>query len=131
MRPLHRTVLWLSAASVLVTLPHSFEDFDYAIYERFGVGLLPAAFGLAVAYAAQLVAAVFAWQGRRAAILVNAALALVWLAGAVLDHLPDVVAAEPYRAGFVSKALELGVMVVAAAWLGASLLALREGRRWG
>lgn len=125
---MNRAAVWLSAASVLFTLTHSFEDFHHAIYARFGLDLLPAAFLLSVAYAAQLLLAVGAWHGSRVALLGNAALAGTWLVGAAVDHLPEVLASEPYRAGLISKGLEVGIMVMAAAWLATALLAWRDRR---
>ena len=45
----------------------------------------------------------------------------------MLDHLGEVIGTPTgaYRAGLVSKLLEVGMMLVAAAWAGAAILALR------
>lgn len=121
-----RLVILLSVLSVPVTLTHALEDFAYGIHARFGLPLLPAASVVALVYTVQSVATVRAVLGSRTALAVNAALALGWLVAAAVDHLPEILFVEPYRAGFASKALEVGVMGVAVAWLAASLLALRD-----
>ncbi len=89
-RPLPTAVRWLlalSMASVLVTLPHSIEDFHYGIAARFHLGLLPAAFGLALGYAAQMVGLALASHRRRSGYLISLVVGVIWFLGAVGDHL--------------------------------------------
>ena len=124
-----RALLTASVASVPLTLTHSVEDFDAGVHGDFGLALLPAAFLLSLGYAAQLLGAILSARGHRLGHLLNLVVALVWLVGAVADHLDDVLFAEDYRRGVASKALEVGVMAVAAVWAGVSLLALRSQQR--
>ena len=129
--PLGRGTLMLlvaSVASVPLTLTHSVEDFEAGVHRDFGLPLLPAAFLLSLGYAAQLLAAVLSARGHRPGHLLNLAVALVWLVGAVADHLDDVLLAGDYRRGAVSKALEVGVMLVALLWAGLAANALRPQR---
>lgn len=127
-----RLVRWVVAASALhvaASLTHAIEDFEHGIHERFGLDLLAAAFLLALVYAAQLLAAVGLLLGSRLALGTNAILAAVWLAGALVDHLPAVLGAEPWRTGFASEALAVGVMASSALWLVVSVAALALSRR--
>ncbi len=128
-RPFPPAVRWLfalSVASVLVTLPHSIEDFHYGIAARFHLGLLPAAFGLAIGYAAQMVGLALASHRQRSGYLISLAVGLIWFLGAVGDHLRDVLTTWPYRAGLISKTLEVLIMLLAAALVIAAARAL-----WG
>jgi len=128
-RPLPTAVRWLlalSMASVLVTLPHSIEDFHYGIAARFHLGLLPAAFVLAIGYAAQMVGLALASHRRRSGYLISLVVGLIWFLGAVGDHLRDVLTTWPYRAGLISKTLEVLIMLLAAALVIAAARAL-----WG
>ena len=128
-RPLPSAVRWLlvlSVASVLVTLPHSIEDFHYGIAARFHLGLLPAAFGLALGYAAQMVGLALASHRRRLGYLISLVVGVIWFLGAVGDHLRDVLMTWPYRAGLISKTLEVLIMLLAAALVIAATRAL-----WG
>ncbi|MCL4486970.1 MAG: hypothetical protein M1570_02415 [Chloroflexi bacterium] len=115
-----RWVILLSALSVVFTFTHSVEDFQYNIAGRFGLSLLLAAFLLSIAYAIQVWGTALAARGVRFGHWVNLALALLWFFGAIVDHLGEILSANPYRAGLVSKSLEIGVIVVSALWAYAS-----------
>jgi hypothetical protein len=123
-----RYLIGLSILSMPFTLTHSFEDFSVGIEQsRFGLPLLPAAFLLSVGYAAQLAAAALSARNEPIGHWLNLVLALVWLMAAGADHLGEVlfIATDAYRAGVISKALEIGIMLTAAAWAVASLTAIR------
>jgi hypothetical protein len=124
-------VLVLSALSVPFTLTHAVEDFSAGIPARFGLQLLPAAFVLSLAYAGQVVAAALTARGNTRGDVLNMLLGLVWLVAAAADHLPEVifVSTDAYRAGLVSKTLEIGIMLVTAGWTLASFNLLRADRR--
>ena len=121
-------LLAVSLASVPVTLTHSIEDVEAGVHQAFGLSLLVAAFLLSLAYALQVAAAVLLARTHRLGYLLNLALALVWLVGAAADHLDDVLFAEVYRRGLVSKALEVAIMVITLLWAILSLNALRRQR---
>ena len=120
-------VLLLSVASVPVTLTHAVEDFSHGIPARFGLALLPAALLLSLGYATQVGAAALSARDDARGHALNLLIALVWLVAAVADHLGEVlpVPTTEYRAGVISKALEVGIVLIAAAWAAASFSALR------
>ncbi len=111
-----RWVVFLSALSI--------EDFQYNIAARFGLPVLLAAFLLSIAYAVQVYGSALAANERPLGFVINLALALIWFWGAVLDHLGEILFANPYRSGLVSKGLEVGIILVSAAWAVASAAAL-------
>ena len=122
----------LSVLSVPFTLTHAVEDFSAGIpVARFGLALLPAAFVLSLSYTAQVAAAALSARGDVRGDALNLLLALVWLVGAVADHLGEIVfvPTSAYRAGLVSKALEVGIIVIAAGWTLASFSVLRTQQR--
>lgn len=118
----------VSVASLLVTLPHSFEDFVAGVPGDFGFTVLTAGTLLAVAYATQVVGILLVSHGVRLGYWLHLLIGLGWFFGSVLDHLDDVLLADPYRAGLPSKALEVGIMVVSAAIVALTVLALRGGQ---
>jgi hypothetical protein len=127
-RPIVRWLLIISVLSVPFTLTHSIEDFSVGIHQRFGLALLPAAFLLSLVYAAQVAAAALSARDQPLGHGLNFVVALVWLFGSVLDHLGEVLF-EPnvtYRAGFISKLLEVGIMLSSAVWGTLALRTLRE-----
>lgn len=130
MPPTIRWLLVVSVLSVPLTLTHSIEDFAVGIYQRFGLPLLLAACLLSLGYAAQLVAGIASARERRWGHGLNLMVALIWFVGAVADHLGEVITTptSQYRAGLLSKALEVGSMLVAFAWVALSLHALRFPR---
>jgi hypothetical protein len=127
-------VLVLSALSVLFTLTHAIEDFSESIpAARFGLPLLPAAFLLSLGYTGQIAPAALSARGDARGDALNLLLGFVWLVAATADHLGDVLffPTGAYRAGLVSKGLEVGITLVAAGWTFASFSVLRAGRRKG
>ena len=127
-------VLVLSALSVPFTLTHAIEDFSEGIpAARFGLPLLPAAFLLSLGYAGQVAAAALSARGDARGDVLNLLLGFVWLVAATTDHLGEVlfVPTAAYRAGMVSKGLEVGIILVAAGWTLTSFSVLRAGRTKG
>jgi hypothetical protein len=125
------SMLVLSVLSVPFTLTHAVEDFPAGIpAARFGQTLLPAAFLLSIGHTAQLSAAALSAHGDVRGDFLNLLLAVVWWARRPITwakflFLPT--AAD--RAGVVSKALELGGIVIAAGWPLASFRVLRAEYR--
>jgi hypothetical protein len=124
-----RWAVALAALMVPFTVTHAFEDFAYGIPARLGVQPLPAAFLLSLVYTVHLLAAVGTARGFRPAMAIGAVLGFGWSAAAALDHGREILFADPYRAGLVSKALEAGIIVVGAAWGITSVIALRRSAR--
>jgi hypothetical protein len=125
-------MLVLSVLSVPFTLTHAVEDFSEGIpAARFGLALLPAAFLLSMGYTAQVAAAALSAHGDVRGDWLNLLLALVWLVAAAADHLGEIlfVPTGAYRAGLVSKALEAGIIVIAAGWTLASFRVLHARHR--
>lgn len=123
----------VALASLLVTLPHSFEDFVEGVPEEFGVGVLSGGILLAALYALHALGIVLASHGRPAGYVLNLLVGAGWFFGALLDHLLDVLSSEPYRTGFPSKLLEVLVMLFGL-WLivlSGRLLLGRGARRGG
>jgi len=118
----------VSIASLFVTLPHSFEDFVAGVPADFGFTVLTAGVLLAAAYVVQVVGILLASRGLRLGYWLHLLIGLGWFLGSVLDHLDDVLLADPYRGGLLSKALAVGIMVASAAIVALSVLALRGGR---
>lgn len=127
--PTIKGLLTISVLSVPLTFTHSLEDIDAGIHQDFGLGLLSAGFLLSLGYATQLLGAILSARSYRTGHLLNLLIALFWLAGAVGDHLDDVLFAEDYRRGAISKALEVGIMVIAAVWALVALRTLQHAKR--
>ena len=124
-------VIVLSAASVPVTLTHAIEDFSAGVSARFGLALLPAAFLLSLGYAAQVIAAALTARADRRGDVLNLLLAAMWLVAALVDHTGDVllIPTAGYRAGVVSKGLEVGIVIIATLWAAASFALMRSEAR--
>jgi hypothetical protein len=101
---------WVSSVTFLFTIPHSIEDFTNGIAQRFGLSLLTAAVGLGIALAAQVGAtAALDWRPTLARWLLLL-IGLVWVIGAIADHVPDLLTAS-WRSGAPSKALVVGIIL--------------------
>ena len=128
MRARHAASLLAGFVLLGVAAAHSLEDFAYrAPEQRFGVDIAPAAVLGGAGFALQAAALLAASRGWRAGYLANALIGAGWLLAAALDHLGELATAEDYRAGLLSKGLEVGVMAAGLALALTSLLALRTG----
>jgi hypothetical protein len=120
---------WLLGASVLAMLlgvPHVVEDFAFGIHTRFGLPLLALASVVALAYASQVLAAALVARRDRRGYALSLVLALVWLVGALVEHLPELLFVWPYRSGWISKGLEVGLIATTAAWAALAAIGLRR-----
>ncbi len=122
---------WVSSITFLFTIPHSIEDFTNGIAQRFGLTVLTAGVGLGIAFAVQVWAtAALGWRPAMARWLLLA-IGLVWVVGALADHVPDLLKAT-WRTGVPSKALVVGIIVSQALVVvlaGRELLASRTNNR--
>ena len=121
---------WVSSITFLFTIPHSIEDFTYGIAQRFGLAVLTAAVGLGVAFAAQVWAtAALDWRPAQARSLL-VVIGLVWVLGALADHVPDLLNAA-WRTGVPSKTLVVGIILSQALVIvlaGSELRGMSRGR---
>jgi hypothetical protein len=105
-------VIMVSAVSLLVTLPHAFEDFVYGIPERFGLSVMAAGFFMAMGYLVQLIGMLLTLKGRASGLFILLLIGLGWTLGAALDHLSEVVQTGSYRQGTVSKVMVLLIILM-------------------
>ena len=128
-----RTSSWsnrvVAVASLLVgvSVAHVCEDFVYGVPQKFGIDVAPAAVLTGVVYAVHAVLIALAARGQSVGYVGNLAAGVGWFLAAALDHLGEVLFDSPYRAGFVSKALEVGIMLAGLALAGVSFLAWWQG----
>lgn len=107
---------------MLVSLPHAIEDFHYGDLLRLGIALPAGVTILVIAYSLQLSGIALTVRRRRDGPALLAIMGAVWCIGAIAIHGHDLLYAGPdYRHGFVSKLLEVLIIVLGAAcaWLGA------------
>jgi hypothetical protein len=105
-------VLVLSFLLLWVSLAHSLEDFVYGIPARFGLSVASAAIILGAGYVIQVIGIVLASKATRSGYLLTFATGAVWAIAAAVDHLGEVLTVWPYREGIISKALEVGIMLI-------------------
>lgn len=113
---------WITIVLIVVSLPHVLEDFTFREPARLGV---PAALALSVllaAYALQVFGARLCFAGNPWGGKLVAATGLIWFAGALLIHGPEIRSQGfSWRFGTTSIG-EVGLLVVAAVlamWYGA------------
>ena len=121
-------VVGVAAVTVGVTIAHVLEDFVYGVPGDFGVEVAPAAALLGVAYALHILLIALAARNHPLGYLGNLVYGVGWVLAAGLDHLDDVLFESHYRAGLISKAFEVGIMVSALALAVVSYAAWRS--RW-
>ncbi len=126
-----RRTLWVvgtGALLVAISMAHVLEDFVYSVPARFGLETAPAAAVVGLAYGLHVVLIAIAARDQALGYFGNAAVGAFWLVAAAADHLGEVLFANPYRAGLVSKAFEVGLMLAAPSLVIVSLLAWRSRR---
>jgi xanthine/uracil permease len=126
--------VWVVGAAALmigVSIAHVLEDFVYGIPARFGIEIAPAAALLGLAYLIHIVLVALAGRGHIVGYLGNLAAGVLWLAAVIIDHLGEILFVSPYRAGFLSKSFEVGLMISALALAMVSLAAWRSKHRVG
>jgi hypothetical protein len=95
-----------------ISIAHVSEDFAYGVPARFGAGILEGAAVIGLLYIVQASAIVAAARGT--GYLVNAAIGAGWSIAALVDHLGEILFADPYRQGYASKGLEIALVVAGA-----------------
>ena len=100
---------------ILVSLPHAIEDFQYGALARFGITLQLGMVVLATMYLLQLASIVWLFADKPRGAVMLAVTGAVWCIGATVIHGHDLLFAGPeYRHGFMSRLLELLVIVFGA-----------------
>ena len=122
-------VVIVSAASLLVTLPHAFEDFVYGVPQGFGLSVMTAGFLVAIGYLIQMIGMLLALKGRQTGLVILLLIGLGWTVGAVLDHLPEILQTGPYRQGTISKVMELLIIQIGLILVVLSAIAIKQLRR--
>lgn len=103
----------VSLASLPFIVPHGVEDFAEGITQRVGLSTGVGAFLLGGFLALQSLGLVLVGQGRRAGLVVTFLVGLVWVAGALVDHGPAVLAGG-FREGATSVLWVVGLIVTQA-----------------
>jgi hypothetical protein len=119
-------ILFLSALTFLATVPHAVEDFQYGVPQKFGMTASAAGILLGVGYAVQAAGIVGVSRGKRWGLIVTLFVGLVWLSGALFDHLTDILSAASYREGLLSRVLVLLIICLSAGVTLLSGLALKR-----
>ena len=107
-------VIVASLASLPFTLPHVVEDFAEGIAGRAGLSTGGAALLLGGFLALQSLALILVARGRRRGLVLVLGVALIWLAGAVVEHGGDLVGGR-VRGGAASTIWIAGLMAAQAA----------------
>jgi hypothetical protein len=105
------------------------EDLVYGVPKKYGVSLTAAGILLAAAYFIQIWGIIFLSRGKRGGLLITFLIGIAWLAGALWDHLPDLMNKEHYREGMISKFWIAGIVVWSGSLAMSSFFALRHSRR--
>jgi len=114
-----------SLASLPFLLPHVVEDFDRGIAQRVGLSTGLGAALLGAGLAVQILGLVLAGRGMRAGLAITALAGIVWTAGAVADHGPELARrGSAFRGSALSALWVGGLMVGQGTAAGLSLLAL-------
>jgi hypothetical protein len=130
MRVLRATTTGSAITLIAFAAAHVFEDFAYGIPEgRFGLDPTVAAVGSGIAFAAEAGAMVLAARGRWSGQVLNVMVGIGWVLAVALDHLGEIVFASDYRAGVLSKGLEVGAMVAGVVLAATSTAAIVKMRR--
>jgi hypothetical protein len=107
-------IIFLSLSSLPFIVPHVVEDFAEGIAQRVGLSTGVGAFLLGGFLALQSLGLVLVGRGRRSGLVVTFWVGLVWVAGALLDHGPELMTGR-FREGVRSVLWVVGLIVTQAA----------------
>lgn len=105
--------VWVIALSLLglpFILPHVIEDFAEEITRRVGLSTAGGAFLLGGYLALQALGLILIALGRRAGFVLTFWIGLIWVAGALVDHGPALLAGG-FRSGMLSVLWVVGLVV--------------------
>lgn len=106
-----------AAALIGFGAAHVIEDFAYGVPARFGLDLAPAATLVGIVFGLHVVFIGLAAASRVAGYLGNGLFAAGWLALVASEHLGELMLGSPFRSGWPSRLIVLGVMISAAVLL--------------
>lgn len=106
--------IFVSLASLPFIIPHVLEDFAEGIAQRVGLSTGVGALLLGGFLALQSLGLVLVGQGRRGGFVVTFWVGVIWVAGALLDHGPALVAGK-FHQGASSVLWVSGLIVTQAA----------------
>lgn len=124
---LHGWTIAASLAGLPFILPHVLEDFAEGIAQRMGLSTSLGAFLLGGFLTVQVLGLVLVAADRRAGWILTFWAGAIWVAGAVADHGPAILAGH-FRAGAASVIWVAGLVVTQGT---AAILARRGWRRRG
>lgn len=122
-------VFWISIVGVFVTIPHVAEDFVYGVPQKYGVSLTAAGVLVSAGYFVQMLGMMFLSKGKKAGLYLSFLIGSTGLAGALWDHLSDLMKGGHYREGPISKVWVAGIIVWSGLLAAASFQTLRYSRR--
>ena len=124
-----KLLLILSVLSFMVTVPHVIEDFHYGVPESFGVNPSIAGLLVGLGFAVQVAGIIGITRRAKWGLIITLLVAAVWVLGAILDHLPDIVSSSPYREGVLSRTLEVFIILNFSALFALSGIGLKQGMK--
>lgn len=122
-------VVGSAAALVGFGAAHILEDFAYGVPAHLGLEPAPAATLVGIVFGLHVVFIGLAAASRLAGYLGNGLIAAAWLALIGIEHMEELLYQSPFRTGWPSRLLVLGVIVSAAVLLACSLAAWSRSRR--
>jgi hypothetical protein len=133
-RMTRRRTTWVVGAAatlVAISVAHVLEDFVYGVPDRLGFETAPAAGLVGAAYGLHAVLIALAARDHVLGYLGNLTAGAFWLAAAAADHLEEVLFADAYRAGLISRTFAASLMVAGLVLAVVSVVAWRSRRRAG
>jgi hypothetical protein len=122
-------VVVLSLLLLWVNLAHNMEEFIYGVGYTFDLSLTTIAVLYAAGFVIQISGILLADRGQRLGYTITMVTGAASAITCAMHHLHDVLFAWPYRAGIVSKALEVSIMLLGVVLTIASLWALATSAR--
>ena len=119
----------LSLLLIFFTIPHTLEDFATGEPAKAGVPAPLLSLVVSTIFFAQALGLFWLGQGQRRGLILHAVIGAFWPLASGFAQLPTIFSGDPYRAGTISVAYVLGIILVGVALLASSLVALSHGRK--
>ena len=105
-------VVILTVILVAISAPHTAEDFQFGTFARLGIPDALPGTALGLVLTMQVCGVYLVARGSRIGFMILAGTGGVWSVGALVMHGPEIIASGVYRHGFVSKAMEVAVILL-------------------